>query len=151
MTHPDTAPAKFLTLHQPWASAIAMGAKTIETRSWPTKYRGPLIIHAGKRDPEDTPPKAWGIDQYPLGCIVAVCRLSNCIPTEQVVFEAGKVGMIEESYGDYTPGRWALILNDIHALKEPFPCRGMQGLWENHELAMRLIPRWRMLARGEQL
>ncbi len=37
-----------LTLHQPWASLIALGVKTIETRSWSTSYRGPLAIHAGK-------------------------------------------------------------------------------------------------------
>jgi hypothetical protein len=40
-----------LTLHQPWATAIAEGIKTIETRSWSTSYRGPLAIHAGKRMP----------------------------------------------------------------------------------------------------
>jgi hypothetical protein len=33
---------KMLTLHQPWASLIAVGAKTIETRPWSTDYRGPL-------------------------------------------------------------------------------------------------------------
>lgn len=39
---------KALTLTQPWATLIASGAKTIETRSWSTRYRGPLAIHAGK-------------------------------------------------------------------------------------------------------
>lgn len=38
---------KALTLHQPWASLIALGVKTIETRSWSTKYRGRIAIHAG--------------------------------------------------------------------------------------------------------
>ena len=38
---------KALTIRQPWASLIAAGVKTIETRSWSTKYRGPLAIHAG--------------------------------------------------------------------------------------------------------
>ncbi len=37
---------KAITLWQPWASLIAIGAKKIETRSWATKYRGPLAIHA---------------------------------------------------------------------------------------------------------
>ena len=41
---------KVLTLHQPWASLIACGIKTIETRSWSTKYRGPLAIHAAKNE-----------------------------------------------------------------------------------------------------
>lgn len=43
---------KTITLHQPWASLVALGVKTIETRSWPTKHRGPLAIHAGKRRPK---------------------------------------------------------------------------------------------------
>ncbi len=43
---------KFLTIRQPWASLIAVGAKTIETRGWSTTYRGPLAIHAGKAKPE---------------------------------------------------------------------------------------------------
>lgn len=38
---------KALTLQQPWASFVARGVKTIESRSWNTKYRGPLAIHAG--------------------------------------------------------------------------------------------------------
>lgn len=40
-----------LTLHQPWATLIALGVKTIETRSWSTKYRGPIAIHAGTKRP----------------------------------------------------------------------------------------------------
>ena len=40
---------KALTLYQPYASLIAVGAKTIETRSWGTSYRGGLLIHAGKK------------------------------------------------------------------------------------------------------
>lgn len=37
-----------ISLWQPWASAIALGSKRIETRSWSTSYRGPLAIHAAK-------------------------------------------------------------------------------------------------------
>ena len=37
------APMKALTLHQPWASLMAWGVKTIETRGWATAYRGPLV------------------------------------------------------------------------------------------------------------
>ena len=39
---------KALSLTQPWATLVAMGAKRIETRSWATSYRGPLAIHASK-------------------------------------------------------------------------------------------------------
>lgn len=39
-------PLKALTLTQPWASLVAIGAKEIETRSWTTRHRGWLAIHA---------------------------------------------------------------------------------------------------------
>lgn len=43
---------KALSLWQPWATLIALGVKTIETRDWSTGYRGPLAIHATKRQPD---------------------------------------------------------------------------------------------------
>lgn len=51
---------KAITLMQPWATLVAIGAKRLETRSWSTNYRGPLAIHAGANtrfiDP-NSPPK----------------------------------------------------------------------------------------------
>jgi hypothetical protein len=44
---------KVLTLSQPFATLVAIGAKKIETRSWSTKYRGPLAIHAAKTIPRE--------------------------------------------------------------------------------------------------
>ena len=35
----------------------------------------------------------------------------------------------EVHLGDYRPGRWAWLLEDITALDEPAPARGRQGLW----------------------
>jgi hypothetical protein len=40
---------KAITILQPHASLIAVGEKRYETRNWPTKYRGPIAIHAGQR------------------------------------------------------------------------------------------------------
>lgn len=40
---------KALTLYEPWATMVALGVKRIETRSWPTPYRGVVAIHASKR------------------------------------------------------------------------------------------------------
>lgn len=88
---------KALTLHQPWASLIALGAKTIETRSWSTPYRGRLAVHAGAKRPRhmlevggfrcaefsDTTPYVAheGVVQaLPLGAIVATCDLLDVVP-----------------------------------------------------------------------
>lgn len=56
---------KALTIRQPWASLIAEGVKTIETRSWATKHRGPLAIHASKRRPEDWSVGGWWVGGGP--------------------------------------------------------------------------------------
>lgn len=37
---------KTLSIKQPWASLIAHGIKDIENRTWATKYRGTIYIHA---------------------------------------------------------------------------------------------------------
>lgn len=44
---------KAITIWQPWASLLATGAKQYETRSWATSYRGPIAIHAAKKDISD--------------------------------------------------------------------------------------------------
>lgn len=38
---------KCISVHQPWAYLLAAGRRKIEVRSWDTKYRGPILIHAG--------------------------------------------------------------------------------------------------------
>src|SRR5262245_48292663 len=38
-----------ISLWQPWASAVVCDGKRIETRHWPTNYRGLLLIHAATR------------------------------------------------------------------------------------------------------
>ena len=60
---------KALSVKQPWANLIANGKKTIETRTWMTKYRGPLLIISSLK------PKI-----EPAGCAVALVNLVDCRP-----------------------------------------------------------------------
>ena len=39
---------KVLTIKQPFATLIAEKLKEYEFRTWKTKYRGEIFIHAGK-------------------------------------------------------------------------------------------------------
>lgn len=55
---------KALTLTQPWASLVAIGAKSIETRSWSTPYRGRLVIHAAKNVPSEAVDFAFDSPAY---------------------------------------------------------------------------------------
>jgi len=38
-----------LSVRPPWAQAIVAGVKDVENRSWKTRYRGPVLIHASQR------------------------------------------------------------------------------------------------------
>lgn len=40
---------KCLSLWQPWATLLVAGVKHVETRGWPTRFRGPLLIHAARK------------------------------------------------------------------------------------------------------
>jgi hypothetical protein len=148
-----------LTLTQPWASmieAVALGlpGKRIETRSWSTPYRGPLAIHAAK-GLAGMQKGVWedlcqGIpfreillemgyvngegqvnpDAIPRGAIVAVADLVDVVPVEQV-----KPGELERSFGNYTPGRYAWLLENTRRVDPPVQAKGKQGLW-NHTGAL---------------
>lgn len=128
-----TAQMKALTLHQPWASLIAAGVKSCETRHWaaPKADWGTLIgIHAGARTDQDFRRRdtevlrCLGDDTLPTKAIVAVARLHDCVLTETLI-----PGPLEEHFGDYTPGRYAWRLADIQPLTEPVPVPGHHKLW----------------------
>ncbi len=103
---------KALTICQPYAEMIACGEKTIENRTWPTSYRGPLAIHAGKsrawleaEDERERPGMAFG-------AIVATARVVDCIHVDRLS-EA-------HAANHHANGPWCWILE----------ARGAQGLWD---------------------
>ncbi len=80
---------KCLTVRQPWATLIALGIKTVENRTWFTKHRGPLLIHAGKGIDKDGMKlvQDLGLDlPTPLPRGVLVCRVNvvDCVPIESL-------------------------------------------------------------------
>lgn len=131
---------KAITLWEPWATLVAYGYKRFETRSWLTHYRGPLVVHAAKRVPtlaELSPEpirealKASGlvlVDDFSLGCVLAVVDVTAVYRTETVL-EEGMVAGDELVFGDYAPHRYAWRLENLRRLSCPVPMRGRQGLW----------------------
>jgi hypothetical protein len=134
---------KALTLTQPWATLVAIGAKKIETRGWNTLHRGPVAIHAAKTFPEEaarlclrrpfmdalTGAGVTGVDMLPLGAIVAVANLQHVCPTEAFARYPRSLTDQERAFGDYSPRRFAWMLTNVRPLREPVPCRGALGLW----------------------
>jgi hypothetical protein len=130
-----------ISLWQPWASLVGRG-KGIETRHWPTKPRALLGIHAAKTrkmmDMCDEEPfhsclftGANALEDLPFGAVVAVCKLAACVKTETLT----DISATERAFGDYTPGRYGWILEDIELLRTPFVVRGGQGFF-NVDLPM---------------
>lgn len=137
---------KAITLWQPWATLIALGAKLIETRSWKTDYRGPLAIHAASRPPEwtDNPDiervlayygyengvhQDGPIEFLPRASVVAICELLSCEPTDELLRVPGNKEA-QEPFGDFSPGRFGWVLADVVRLETPIRARGRQQLWD---------------------
>lgn len=71
---------KVITIKQPFASLIAEGIKEYEFRTWKTKYRGPILIHAAKSVNKKAMKKFENYHlEYPTGCILAKANLVDCI------------------------------------------------------------------------
>lgn len=139
---------KALSLWQPWATLIAIGAKTVETRSWSTDYRGPLLIHAAKHKNELKLARQypfsealarggypWKLGDLPLGVCVALCDLVAVDPTELV---RDHLNDWEIAFGDYSPGRFAWKLANIRPIHSPI-IAGKQGLFEVDPCAWPLV------------
>lgn len=149
---------KALSLTQPWATLMAIGAKRIETRSWSSNHRGWVAIHASKGFPRDARDLCYeepfaaalakggvtslGVQDapslLPLGAIVAVGNLHR----------VGRIGRTHDgqvhvrghdlpetdpdelAFGDYTAGRYGWVFTNVGRLATPVPCRGALSLWD---------------------
>lgn len=104
---------KAITIKQPHAQLILLGEKTIELRSWTTKYRGPLLICAGARPELDL--------AYPTGvalCIVDLDEITDFLP----------------EHSSAARSRWRRGLKSWHLRHarpvRQFPVRGQLGFFE---------------------
>ena len=145
-----------ITLHQPWATLIALGFKDKETRTWapPKRLIGHRIaIHAAQRSPFKLVPaddngtySFINVKAMPRGVVVATARLawagivkSHYNKDEQAMVSCMTIPVVRrqkvfehipiDPYGDYSVGRWVWFLDDVQPLKEPIPAKGKQKFW----------------------
>lgn len=130
------APARAISLWQPWASAVALGLKSVETRGWATAYKGPLVVCASKRKPTlaefGGSPESYAaaMASAPFGAAVCVVWMAGCQPVESVV-RAAWFSESEREWGDYTAGagRYGFVFSERLRLAQPTPVTGRQGLF----------------------
>lgn len=117
---------KSLTIHQPYAYLAALpdgapDAMRVISRRWSTRYRGPLLIHAGK--------SLASLSEHPAGekagllfsAALAVAQLVDCVP-----FDKRPASLRDDVYA---VGPYCWLLADVRTLAEPVYCMGSQGLW----------------------
>jgi hypothetical protein len=113
------AEMKALSIMQPWAWLIVAGHKDIENRSWPTPYRGPVLIHAGKKFDFD-PAMDWDWDD--------ITPRPEDMHTGGIVGIAEIVACVTSSPSRWFQGEYGFVIRNAKPL--PFrPCRGMLGFF----------------------
>lgn len=129
---------KALSLWQPYASAIPMKLKHYETRSWTTRYRGPLVIAAAQtlkgigtlptiqRNRIKKAMDVFPLMDLPTGVALCVCDLVDVVRTESLV---ASMSDTEVLFGDWLPNRYAWRLERVRAFPTPMPIKGKQGLF----------------------
>lgn len=140
---------KALTICQPYATLICLPEsdprhKRVENRTWPTRHRGPLAIHAGKSlawlDHEDA---ADVFEVMPFGAIVGVAELVGCFGVTLARVGKGRGRkLVPVAPADalatwpwlrghrHVEGPVCWVLQNVRPLARPVPWKGRQGLWD---------------------
>ena len=121
---------KCLSVRQPWAWSILCAGKDVENRTWPTSFRGRLLIHAScSFDPYGPPAiaafrssRASGeiLDippQLPTGVIVGSVEVVDCVQSD-------------DCESPWRAGPWCWLLRDPVAFARPIPYKGRLRLFE---------------------
>jgi hypothetical protein len=129
---------KAISLWEPYASLISIGAKVNETRPRRTNHRGDICIHAAQKTVDGIEPEVLYAFRnrgermtWQFGCIVAVVDLWDDQPSENFILSnlpKGDFQICEEewSLGNYAPGRRIYRTRNLRRLKTPIPCKGFQ-------------------------
>ena len=128
---------KVLSIKEPFASLIKNNIKHIETRSWKTKYRGVIYIHASLtksklNDRLELLDLIKDMDINP-GYIICKCNLVDCIYMDEEFISNIKDKKIEYICGHYSVGRYAWILDNIEVI-DPIKATGKLGIWNYEDI-----------------
>lgn len=129
MTDATNIKVKALSLKQPWAQWVAVGVKTIETRMWPTRHRGPLLICASKTFDNAVPPNHMDVNlhprvaglTYPMGVALAIAYVADCrpmVPADE-----------PQALCPWEPGRFAWFISSVVQI-HPLAVKGQLGVFD---------------------
>ena len=124
---------KVITIKQPWATLIVKGYKKYEFRTWKTKYRGDILIHAGKGIDKKAMKRFECYNlEYPIGCIIGKAKLTDCIYVDEV-FRKKVVPLNPKVYkGISKEDKWegyGFKLENVSEI-DPIEINGKLSLWD---------------------
>lgn len=121
---------KALSLRQPFAQLIAQGKKTIELRTWETKFRGEFFIHASKQIMTDEC-KRFGYDPklVTTGAIVGKAFLYN-VKLYQTATEWTADSDKHLAGSDFNMSMIGFLLKDAEEFPVAFPVKGKLNFFE---------------------
>ena len=114
---------KAISIRQPFASLIVAGVKDIENRSWPTNYRGPVLIHAAQKVDKKGIElvRKMGLPQIMIDTMYEYCG--------GIIGEAEIVDCVKKSDSQWFEGPYGFVLKNAKVL--PFKvCKGQLGIFE---------------------
>lgn len=124
---------KVITIKQPFATLIAEGLKEYEFRTWKTKYRGEILIHAGKGIDKKAMKKFEYLNlDYPSGCIIAKAKIKDCLLVDDNLRKEldQKNHLVYSGVIKHPEWRgYAFWLEDVKKI-EKIPINGKLSLWD---------------------
>lgn len=132
MVRDNSEPLYALSIRQPYAWAIVEGWKDVENRSWSTKRRGTIAVHASTNFPrvdyEDFVTETWELirsqvasntapayEDFPLGAFVGLVDIVDCVERHRSLWFDGPFGF---------------VLANPRTLREPIPYKGALNFWK---------------------
>ena len=123
---------KVLTIKQPWATLIMQGNKRYEFRSWQTKYRWELLIHAGKEIDKEAMKRLskYLPKELPVEKILGKVTLVDCIKISPEFKEL----LLKENRDIYTKSSfqenygWQVL--DVEVFEKQIEVKGHLSLWD---------------------
>lgn len=120
---------KALSFRQPWASLVLEGRKTLDLRTWKTKYRGPLAVYASL-DVEKEACAAHGVNIATLttGALVGLVDLVDILPLDESEYDARSAEHLNGRA--WREGLFGWVLQNPRWLDVPQVVKGRLNLFE---------------------
>lgn len=116
-----------LSIRQPWAWLVVNGYKDIENRTWSTKFRGRIYVHAGQRTVPDD------YHQQREYATEAGIVIPSQLVRGAIIGEVTITGCVFASESPWFCGPYGFTLENPVAYDTPVPCRGQLGFFQVDE------------------